>query len=67
MRLVGLHSHIGSQIFDVAGFEIAAHRVIGLLQQIVEEFGVDKTAQISTVDLGGGLGISYLAADDLHR
>ena len=28
------------------------------------EFGVDKTAQISTVDLGGGLGISYLAPDD---
>jgi diaminopimelate decarboxylase len=64
LRLVGLHSHIGSQIFDVAGFEIAAHRVIGLLQEVVAEFGVEKTAQISTVDLGGGLGISYLAADD---
>ncbi|WP_197499409.1 diaminopimelate decarboxylase [Mycobacterium sp. 1245852.3] len=64
LRLVGLHSHIGSQIFDVAGFEIAAHRVIGLLHDAVERFGVDKTAQISTVDLGGGLGISYLAADD---
>jgi diaminopimelate decarboxylase len=64
LRLVGLHSHIGSQIFDVAGFELAAHRVIGLLRQVVEQFGVDKTAQISTVDLGGGLGISYLAPDD---
>lgn len=64
LRLVGLHSHIGSQIFDVAGFELAAHRVIGLLHQAVERFGVDKTAQIATVDLGGGLGISYLAADD---
>lgn len=64
LRLVGLHSHIGSQIFDVAGFEIAARRVIGLLHQAVEQFGVEKTAQISTVDLGGGLGISYLAADD---
>jgi diaminopimelate decarboxylase len=64
LRLVGLHSHIGSQIFDVAGFEIAAHRVIGLLRDIVAEFGVDKTAQVSTVDLGGGLGISYLAPDD---
>jgi diaminopimelate decarboxylase len=64
LRLVGLHSHIGSQIFDVAGFEIAAHRVIGLLREIVAEFGVDKTAQVSTVDLGGGLGISYLAPDD---
>ncbi|MDM4139021.1 MULTISPECIES: diaminopimelate decarboxylase [Mycobacterium] len=64
LRLVGLHSHIGSQIFDVAGFEIAARRVIGLLHDAVERFGVDKAAQISTVDLGGGLGISYIAADD---
>jgi len=64
LRLVGLHSHIGSQIFDVAGFELAAHRVIGVLHEVAEQFGVDKTAQISTVDLGGGLGISYLAPDD---
>jgi diaminopimelate decarboxylase len=64
LRLVGLHSHIGSQIFDVAGFEIAAHRVLGLLRDVVAEFGVDKTAQISTVDLGGGLGISYLPHED---
>ncbi len=59
LRLVGLHSHIGSQIFDVAGFELAAHRVIGLLRDVVAEFGVEKTAQIAYVDLGGGLGISY--------
>jgi diaminopimelate decarboxylase len=38
--------------------------VIGLLRDVVAEFGVDKTAQISTVDLGGGLGISYLPQDD---
>jgi diaminopimelate decarboxylase len=64
LRLVGLHSHIGSQIFDVAGFELAAHRVIGLLYEVVGEFGAEKTAQLSTVDLGGGLGISYLPPDD---
>jgi len=64
LRLVGLHSHIGSQIFDVGGFELAARRVIGLLRDIVAEFGVEKTAQISTVNLGGGLGISYVAGDD---
>lgn len=64
LRLVGLHSHIGSQIFDVTGFELAAHRVIGLLHDIVGEFGVDKATQISTVDLGGGMGISYLPDDD---
>ncbi|MDD4867689.1 MAG: diaminopimelate decarboxylase [Mycobacterium sp.] len=64
LRLVGLHSHIGSQIFDVAGFEIAAHRVIGLLHEILGEFGAEQTAHLSTVDLGGGLGISYLPLDD---
>lgn len=64
LRLVGLHSHIGSQIFDVAGFEIAAQRVIGLLRDVVAEFGVDKTAQLRTIDLGGGFGIAYLPDDD---
>ncbi|REE76711.1 diaminopimelate decarboxylase [Rhodococcus wratislaviensis] len=64
LRLVGLHSHIGSQIFDVDGFELAAHRVIGLLRDVVAEFGVEKTAQISIVDLGGGMGISYVPTDD---
>ncbi|MDV6264491.1 diaminopimelate decarboxylase [Rhodococcoides yunnanense] len=64
LRLVGLHSHIGSQIFEVDGFELAAHKVIGLLRDIVSEFGVEKTAQISTLDLGGGMGISYVASDD---
>jgi diaminopimelate decarboxylase len=64
LRLVGLHSHIGSQIFDVDGFELAARRVIGLLRDVVAEFGVEKTVQIATVDLGGGLGISYLPQDD---
>ena len=64
LRLIGLHSHIGSQIFDVGGFEVAAKRVIGLLRDIVAEFGVDKTSQIATVDLGGGLGIAYLPHDD---
>jgi diaminopimelate decarboxylase len=64
LRLVGLHSHIGSQIFDVDGFELAAHRVIGLLRDVVAEFGVDKTSQMSIVDLGGGLGISYVPHDD---
>ncbi|GAA1481860.1 diaminopimelate decarboxylase [Gordonia sinesedis] len=64
LRLVGLHSHIGSQIFDMDGFELAAHRVLGLLHDVVAEFGVDKTAQMSIVDLGGGLGISYLPEED---
>ena len=64
LRLVGLHSHIGSQIFDVNGFEIAARRVLELLRDVVARFGAEKTAQLSTIDLGGGLGIAYTSHDD---
>ncbi|GAA1677512.1 diaminopimelate decarboxylase [Mycolicibacterium murale] len=64
LRLVGLHCHVGSQIFDVDGFEIAARRVIGLLRDVVAEFGAHKTAQMSIIDLGGGLGIAYLPHDN---
>ncbi|WP_395311949.1 diaminopimelate decarboxylase [Mycobacterium sp. AMU20-3851] len=64
LRLVGLHCHVGSQIFDVSGFEIAARRLLGLLRDVVSEFGVEKTAQMNILDLGGGLGISYLPQDN---
>jgi diaminopimelate decarboxylase len=60
LRLVGLHSHIGSQIFDTAGFEVAAHRVVGLAATIRDRFGVE----LPELDLGGGLGIAYVAGDD---
>jgi diaminopimelate decarboxylase len=60
LELVGLHSHIGSQIFDTAGFEVSAHRVVGLLKEIRDEYGVE----LPELDLGGGLGVAYLADDD---
>ena len=60
LDLVGLHSHIGSQIFDTAGFEVSAHRVVGLLKEIRDEYGVE----LPELDLGGGLGVAYLADDD---
>src|SRR5690348_1299487 len=60
LQLLGLHSHIGSQIFDTAGFEIAAHRVVGLLTRIRDTFGLE----LPEIDLGGGLGIAYLEGDD---
>jgi diaminopimelate decarboxylase len=60
LELVGLHSHIGSQIFDTAGFEVAAHRVISLLATIRDALGIT----LPELDLGGGLGIAYTAADD---
>ncbi|WP_424189020.1 diaminopimelate decarboxylase [Actinokineospora sp. G85] len=64
LALVGLHSHIGSQIFDADGFEIAAHRVIALLADLHAEHGAEALAELDTVDLGGGLGIAYTAQDD---
>ncbi|HEY0359922.1 MAG TPA: diaminopimelate decarboxylase, partial [Mycobacteriales bacterium] len=60
LELVGLHSHIGSQIFDTAGFEVAARRVVGLLAGLRDEHGSD----LPELDLGGGLGIAYTAGDD---
>lgn len=63
LELVGLHSHIGSQIFEVDGFELAAHRIVGLLAQLREQHGPGALASVSTVDLGGGLGIAHTPAD----
>jgi diaminopimelate decarboxylase len=60
LELVGLHSHIGSQIFDTDGFEVAARRVLGLATAIRDEHG----QQISELNLGGGLGIAYTSEDD---
>ncbi len=59
LQLIGLHSHIGSQIFDTAGFEVAAHRVVGLLAEIRDKHGIE----LPEIDLGGGLGIAYTDAD----
>jgi diaminopimelate decarboxylase len=64
LRLVGLHSHIGSQIFDADGFEVAAHRVVGLLRELTDTHGAAALAHVTTLDLGGGMGISYLSSDD---
>ncbi|GAA2865942.1 diaminopimelate decarboxylase [Streptosporangium fragile] len=59
LELVGLHSHIGSQITDTAGFEVAARRLATLLVQIKEEHGV----VLPELDLGGGYGIPYVDGD----
>ena len=62
--LTGLHSHIGSQIFEFDGFELAARRVVGLMEEIRSTYGADAIDDITTVDLGGGLGISYVPTDN---
>jgi diaminopimelate decarboxylase len=56
----GLHSHIGSQIFETSGFEVAAHRLVGLAAVVRDTDG----AAVAEINLGGGLGIAYVAGDD---
>lgn len=55
LELRGLHSHIGSQIFDVQGFEVAARRVLGLHAEVARVHGVT----LPELDIGGGFGIAY--------
>ncbi|MEQ7848726.1 diaminopimelate decarboxylase [Nocardioides kribbensis] len=60
LELLGPHSHIGSQIFDSAGFEVAAKRVLALHARVATELG----ATMPQMDLGGGFGIAYTTQDD---
>jgi diaminopimelate decarboxylase len=60
LDLRGLHSHIGSQIFDTSGFEVSARRVLGLHADIRDRHGVE----LPELDLGGGFGIAYTTQDD---
>ncbi|NBO45470.1 MAG: diaminopimelate decarboxylase [Actinobacteria bacterium] len=59
LRFAGLHSHIGSQIFDEQGFLIAVSRLVRLCAELKHE-GVE----VSHLNLGGGAGIAYLPSDD---
>jgi diaminopimelate decarboxylase len=60
LQLLGLHSHIGSQIFDTSGFEVASRRVLGLHAAVREDYGLD----LPELGLGGGFGIAYTTQDD---
>ncbi len=60
LNLRGLHMHIGSQIFDTGGFEVATRRLVELQADIRRRRGVD----LPEMDLGGGFGIAYTTQDD---
>ena len=60
LELAGLHSHIGSQIFDTSGFEVSARRVLSLADALRTQLGVE----VPELDLGGGFGIAYTTQDD---
>lgn len=59
VELVGIHCHIGSQIFETQPFVDAADIMISLAKTIEKDFG--KT--LSEINFGGGYGIKYLESD----
>ncbi|WP_052434339.1 diaminopimelate decarboxylase [Streptacidiphilus melanogenes] len=59
LELVGLHSHIGSQIFDLGSFGTAAERMVDFLRAVERTHGVT----VGRLDLGGGLGVFYLPGE----
>jgi diaminopimelate decarboxylase len=57
--LLGVHSHIGSQIFEVDGFKVAAERVAQFAVKVRSELQVT----FKVINLGGGFGIRYVEGD----
>ena len=60
LDLVGLHSHIGSQIFALGAYADAMDIMLGLLVQLRDELGFEPRK----LGAGGGLGIAYTRNDD---
>jgi diaminopimelate decarboxylase len=58
LEFVGLHCHIGSQIFGTAGFEESAARIVELHAELREG------GELPVLNLGGGFGIAYTSVDD---
>lgn len=57
LQFLGLHAHIGSQIFAVDGFLEAADRLLKLHAKLLE------TGPVPELNLGGGFGVAYLSSD----
>ena len=55
INIKGIDCHIGSQILSLEPFEQATEKVLGFIDQLMQETGV----VLSHINLGGGLGISY--------
>ncbi len=59
IELVGLHCHIGSQIFDEEPFEHTAEIMISFMADIKSQTGVE----LKVLNLGGGFGVKYVESD----
>lgn len=55
LDFVGLHCHIGSQIFSTEAFRESARRLIGVYAKLAELLG----EPVAELNLGGGFGIAY--------
>ncbi|WP_125569021.1 diaminopimelate decarboxylase [Companilactobacillus insicii] len=60
MNLIGIHAHIGSQIFGIEGFTMLAHKMVEISNEWHQKYNF--TPQV--LNLGGGFGISYTADDE---
>jgi diaminopimelate decarboxylase len=58
LRFLGLHSHIGSQIFGTDGFAEAARRLLEV------HAGLLAGGDVPELNLGGGFGVAYTSVDD---
>lgn len=59
MKMLGIHAHIGSQIFALNGFEMGAQKLMVVAQDWREKYGY--LAQV--INVGGGFGIKYTQED----
>ncbi|MDQ0800704.1 diaminopimelate decarboxylase [Arthrobacter sp. SLBN-112] len=59
IELLGLHCHIGSQIFEPDGFALAAEKLLRFLAAMQEKYSIT----MPELDLGGGYGIAYTPVD----
>lgn len=59
MKMKGLHAHIGSQIFELAGFEGVAKKLV----EVAAHWQAKFNYQAAVINVGGGFGIRYVKDD----
>ncbi|KGG12252.1 MULTISPECIES: diaminopimelate decarboxylase [Prochlorococcus] len=59
INLIGLHAHIGSQIF-----ELKPHKDLSEVMADVLQTGRNLGLPIKDLNVGGGLGVKYISSDD---
>lgn len=59
IHLLGIHSHIGSQIFEVEGFKMAVEKLAQFAVHIRDTYNVI----FEVINVGGGFGIRYIEGD----